>query len=49
MCMVASGSAEGYFSFGPHCWDFAAGAIIIREAQGIVLDVSGDPYDDQCL
>ena len=41
MVAVASGSVDGYFEFGPHCWDFAAGDLIVREAQGTVVDVTG--------
>ncbi|KAF7667740.1 hypothetical protein LDENG_00050840 [Lucifuga dentata] len=45
MCLVASGAAEAFFEIGIHCWDIAAGAVIVREAGGILLDVSGGPFD----
>ncbi|MBN3321148.1 IMPA1 monophosphatase, partial [Atractosteus spatula] len=41
MCLVASGAAEAYFEIGIHCWDVAAGAVIVKEAGGILLDVDG--------
>ncbi|XP_077592279.1 inositol monophosphatase 1-like [Stigmatopora nigra] len=45
MCMVASGSADAYYHMGIHCWDMAAGAVLVTEAGGVVLDVSGGPFD----
>ena len=30
---------------GIHCWDMAAGAIIVSEAGGVVLDPSGGDFD----
>ncbi|CCW69672.1 unnamed protein product [Phytomonas sp. Hart1] len=39
MCFVASGKADLYFEVGFNAWDYAAGAIIIREAGGVVHDV----------
>ncbi|XP_029955826.1 inositol monophosphatase 1-like [Salarias fasciatus] len=45
MCLVATGAVEAFFEIGIHCWDVAAGAVIVREAGGIVLDVSGGPFD----
>ena len=30
---------------GIHCWDMAAGAIIVSEAGGLVLDPSGGDFD----
>lgn len=41
MCMVATGGADAYYEMGIHCWDVAAGALIVTEAGGIVLDISG--------
>ncbi|XP_077480404.1 inositol monophosphatase 1-like [Stigmatopora argus] len=45
MCMVASGSADAYYHMGIHCWDMAGGAVLVTEAGGVVLDVSGGPFD----
>ena len=41
VCMVAAGSADAYFEYGVHCWDVAAGALIVQEAGGVVLDPKG--------
>jgi len=38
---VACGRCEGFFEFGLSPWDMAAGALIIREAGGIVSDFGG--------
>ncbi|KEG12774.1 myo-inositol-1(or 4)-monophosphatase 1 [Trypanosoma grayi] len=39
MCFVASGRAELYFEVGIQPWDIAAGAIIVREAGGVVHNI----------
>lgn len=41
MCLVASGAVEAFFEIGIHCWDIAAGAVIVQEAGGLLLDVDG--------
>ena len=38
MCAVASAEAEAYCETGMHCWDIAAGTVILREAGGYVCD-----------
>jgi len=38
---VAMGVADAYFERGLKAWDVAAGAVIIREAGGVVWDFSG--------
>uniref|UniRef100_A0A667YUZ7 Inositol-1-monophosphatase n=1 Tax=Myripristis murdjan TaxID=586833 RepID=A0A667YUZ7_9TELE len=45
MCLVASGAVEAFFEIGIHCWDIAAGAVIVKEAGGVLLDVNGGPFD----
>lgn len=45
MCYVAQGSADCYVEYGIHCWDIAAGAIIVEEAGGKVLDAAGGQFD----
>ncbi|KAG5268407.1 hypothetical protein AALO_G00212270 [Alosa alosa] len=45
MCMVASGAVEAFFEIGIHCWDIAAGAVIVTEAGGVLMDVDGGPFD----
>ncbi|XP_023237087.1 inositol monophosphatase 1-like [Centruroides sculpturatus] len=45
MCAIASGEADAYYEFGLHCWDIAAGTIIVQEAGGTVIDTEGGPID----
>ncbi|XP_060679603.1 inositol monophosphatase 1 [Hemiscyllium ocellatum] len=45
MCMVATGGADAYYEMGIHCWDMAAATLIVSEAGGVVLDISGGPFD----
>ncbi|AWP17142.1 Inositol monophosphatase 1 isoform 3 [Scophthalmus maximus] len=45
MCLVACGAVEAFFEIGIHCWDIAAGAVIVKEAGGLLLDVNGGPFD----
>ncbi|KAM9826878.1 inositol monophosphatase 1-like [Neosynchiropus ocellatus] len=45
MCLVASGAVEAFFEIGIHCWDIAAGAVIVKEAGGVLLDVDGGQFD----
>ena len=42
MVMVAGGNADAYQEFGLHCWDIAAGKIIVEEAGGVVCDLNGE-------
>uniref|UniRef100_A0A1I8HPM6 Inositol-1-monophosphatase n=2 Tax=Macrostomum lignano TaxID=282301 RepID=A0A1I8HPM6_9PLAT len=44
-CMVARGSVESYFEYGIHCWDVAAGELIVREAGGVSASPDGSPFD----
>lgn len=41
MCLVATGAVEAFFEIGIHCWDIAAGAVIVTEAGGVLMDVNG--------
>lgn len=45
MATVALGAGDCYFEIGIHAWDMAAGAIIVREAGGVVLDTLGGELD----
>uniref|UniRef100_A0A6Q2ZCF7 Inositol-1-monophosphatase n=1 Tax=Esox lucius TaxID=8010 RepID=A0A6Q2ZCF7_ESOLU len=45
MCLVASGCVEAYYEMGIHCWDIAAGVVIVEEAGGVLMDVDGGPLD----
>ncbi|KAF7645851.1 hypothetical protein LDENG_00197560 [Lucifuga dentata] len=45
MCLVASGRVEAYYEIGTHVWDVAAGALIVSEAGGVLMDVDGSDFD----
>jgi myo-inositol-1(or 4)-monophosphatase len=42
LAYVAAGRLDGYWESGLNSWDVAAGALIVREAGGLVTDYSGD-------
>ena len=42
LCSVASGRAELFFELSLSPWDYAAGALIVEEAGGIVTDINGN-------
>ncbi len=44
LCSVACGRFDGFWEFGLNSWDTAAGILIVKEAGGIVTDLSGRPY-----
>ena len=44
MATVASGNIDGYYESGIHAWDIAAGALIVTEAGGVVMDTSGSNH-----
>ena len=41
MCHVACGQADAFYEYGVHCWDIAAGDIIVREAGGVCMFPTG--------
>ena len=41
LCSVAAGRLDGYYERGLNPWDWAAGALIVREAGGEVLPLEG--------
>ena len=41
MCYVAAGRMDAYTQEGIHVWDMAAGDLLVREADGVVLDTEG--------
>lgn len=45
LAMVACGRLDGFWEFGLAPWDVAAGALIVREAGGVVGDMAGGPLD----
>ncbi len=44
LCYVAKGWLEAYFHATLAPWDSAAGALVVREAGGIVTDLDGAPW-----
>ena len=45
LCLVARGAMDGYWERHLKPWDVAAGALIVREAGGIVTDWTGAGFD----
>jgi myo-inositol-1(or 4)-monophosphatase len=43
LAWTASATFDGFFELSLGPWDVAAGALLIREAGGVVTDWSGDP------
>lgn len=41
MAYVAAGRFEGFYEYGLHPWDVAAGVLIVKQAGGIVTDFKG--------
>jgi len=44
LAAVACGRFEGFWEFGLHSWDVAAGVLLVREAGGTVTQFDGQPY-----
>ena len=44
LCHVACGRLDGYYERGINHWDYAAGALIVREAGGVVSELSGGRF-----
>jgi myo-inositol-1(or 4)-monophosphatase len=44
LCSVACGRFDAFWEFRLNSWDTAAGALLVREAGGIVTDLDGEPY-----
>ncbi len=45
LAYVAAGRHDGFWTYQAHPWDAAAGAVLVREAGGIVTNINGAPYD----
>lgn len=43
LAYVAAGRFDGYFEMALKPWDYAAGALLVQEARGVVCDHQGDP------
>ena len=41
LCMVGEGTVDGLYEDSGHCWDYAAGVLIVTEAGGVVMDIGG--------
>jgi myo-inositol-1(or 4)-monophosphatase len=44
LAFVAAGRYDAFFEYGLAPWDVAAGALMVREAGGLVTDTKGQPY-----
>jgi myo-inositol-1(or 4)-monophosphatase len=44
LAAVACGRFDGFWEFGLHPWDTAAGVLLVREAGGVVTTLSGEPF-----
>jgi myo-inositol-1(or 4)-monophosphatase len=44
LASVACGRFDGFWEFGLHPWDTAAGVLLVREAGGVVTNFAGQPY-----
>eukprot|EP01059_Diplonema_ambulator_P033950 TRINITY_DN7382_c0_g1_i1.p1 TRINITY_DN7382_c0_g1~~TRINITY_DN7382_c0_g1_i1.p1 ORF type:complete len:289 (+),score=46.93 TRINITY_DN7382_c0_g1_i1:66-932(+) len=45
LCSIAKGRLDAYFEAGIWAWDVCAGSIILLEAGGVLLDITGGPFD----
>ena len=45
LAFVASGKVDGYWERGLEIWDLAAGAIIVKEAGGVVTDYPNEEFN----
>ena len=44
LAFVAAGRYDAFFEIGLASWDVAAGILLVREAGGMISDISGAPY-----
>ncbi len=45
LCYIAAGRLDVYWATSVQAWDIAAGALIVREAGGVVTNLEGGPLD----
>jgi len=45
LAYVAQGALDAYWDLSNHAWDVAAGILLVREAGGVVTDMTGGPVD----
>ena len=50
LCAIAAGRADLFFELSLSPWDYAAGALLVKEAGGLVSDIEGNElaFDRQC-
>ena len=50
LCSIAAGRADLFFELSLSPWDYAAGALLVKEAGGLVSDIEGNElaFDRQC-
>ena len=41
LAYVAAGRLDGFWEMGLNAWDIAAGALLVREAGGLITDLAG--------
>lgn len=44
LCYVACGRLDGFWEFELNPWDIAAGALIVKEAGGLITNTENNPY-----
>ena len=49
LAYVAAGRYDGFFEFGLKPWDTAAGALLVREAGGVMRAIDGSPWTPERL
>jgi myo-inositol-1(or 4)-monophosphatase len=47
LACVASGRAAAFIASGDEVWDYAAAAVIVKEAGGLLTDWQGEPFEFQ--
>lgn len=45
LAWLAAGRFDGYWAFDNHVWDVAGGMVLVREADGVLTNTDGSPYD----
>ena len=45
LAYLAAGRFDGFWAFDNHVWDVAGGAVVVREAGGIITAMDGSEYD----
>ncbi|MBF0170062.1 MAG: inositol monophosphatase [Nitrospinae bacterium] len=45
LCYVACGRLDGFWEYHLHPWDMAAGALLVKEAGGVVTDANGGAFN----